>query len=377
MVLAACVPLPTDPVVNRGVLKPVRAGGDRIYAQISAGHRHTCALTPDGTAWCWGANDEKQLGVDTTLPICEGFPCSAAPQQAGGALRFKQIVTGTFMTCALAMDGRPWCWGLRYRWLDTLDRSATATLVETDSVFVSITGADQHSCGLTAGGTAMCWGTNFSGQLGDSTTTNRRSPAPVSGSLRFVSLSAGGANTCGISTEGDAWCWGDNRWGQLGLGEVPYNAFGLRRRFPGKVVGGEKYQAIVSGGEHTCALTTAGAARCWGRNENAQQLGDDSGVLQRGVPGPVAGSFTFDALSAGSIVTCGHTAANAIYCWGSDYFGGLGDGRQVNGGVGHPVLSAGGPYARVAPGGSHTCAIDLKGFAWCWGDGLYGQLGNP
>lgn len=377
--LAACFDFagPRDPLLDRGVLHPVRAGGSRTYERISAGMRHTCALTGEGVAYCWGANDELQLGTAVALPACQVFPCTSVAQQAGGTLRFSEIVAGTFSTCALAKDGKAWCWGLRYRWLDTLDRSALPAVVETDSAFVSITGGDAHYCGLTAGGTAMCWGVNFAGELGDSTKINRRAPVVVAGNHRFATLSALGQNTCGITIDGDAWCWGDNRWGQLGIGEVPYNAFGFARIYPGKVAGGEKYKAIAVGGEHVCALTMEALARCWGRNENAQQLGDDSGVAQRGVPGPVAGSLKFDALSASSIVTCGHTPENAVHCWGSDYFGALGDGREVNGGVGHPVLAAGGPYTRVASGVSHTCAIALDGAAWCWGDGLYGQTGHP
>jgi alpha-tubulin suppressor-like RCC1 family protein len=376
LAMSACVDLPTDPIVFRAVLHPVRAAAPLTFSDISAGHLHTCGLTFDGTAYCWGANESYRLGVSTSFPTCQIFPCTATPQQAGGTTRFKQIIAGTDKTCALAIDGKPWCWGSIYRWFDTLQVSATAVPVATDSVFVSISGGGAHHCGLTAGGTAMCWGVNTFGSLGDSTKTNRHSPVVVAGNHRFTSLAAGGIIGCGVDTNGDAWCWGDNRFGQLGLGEVPYNSYGLVRTYPGRVVGGHKFTSIVVGGDHVCALDTTGAAWCWGLNANAQQLGDDSGIVQRGVPGAVVGGLKFDALSASIVMTCGHTPANEMYCWGSDYFGGLGDGREVNGGVGHPVRSAGGPYARVAAGTSHACGLKADGVAWCWGDGLYGQLGD-
>src|SRR4051812_45955615 len=183
--LTACVNVPTDPVVNRAVLHPVRAASSLTFADISAGHAHTCGLTTDGTAYCWGANESYRLGVSTPFPTCQIYPCTALPQQAGGTTRFKQIVAGTDVTCALAIDGKPWCWGSIYRWVDTTQISAAAVPVETDSIFVSISGGGSHHCGLTAGGTAMCWGINSSGSLGDSTKTNRHSPVVVTGNHKF------------------------------------------------------------------------------------------------------------------------------------------------------------------------------------------------
>ena len=374
--LSACADLPVDPITQRAVLHPVRAAAPKTFAQVSAGFTHTCALTADGTAWCWGANHELQLGIDTPLPQCQVFSCTPVAQQAGGTRKYKQIVAGTVSTCAIDLEGKTWCWGLLYRWLDTLELTATPKQIATDSTFISVTGGDAHFCGLTAGGTAMCWGVNTWGELGDSTKMNRRTPVVVVGGHRFKSLSASGVNTCGVTIDGDAYCWGDNRYGQIGAGEVPYNSYGFVRTWPRKVEGGHLFTTIAVGGNHVCALDTTGAAWCWGRNDNAQQLGDDSGISHRGVPVRVVGSLVFDAIAAAAVATCGHTPTNSVHCWGSDYFGGLGDGREVNGGVGHPVLAAGGPYKSVSPGGSHSCGLALDGTLWCWGDGLFGQLGN-
>jgi len=75
-----------------------------------------------------------------------------------------------------------------------------------------------HSCGVTAGGNAFCWGDNSSGQLGDGTTGGRVSPVPVAGGLTFAVVSAGGDHTCGATPSGGVYCWGDNLFGQLGSG---------------------------------------------------------------------------------------------------------------------------------------------------------------
>jgi alpha-tubulin suppressor-like RCC1 family protein len=81
-----------------------------------------------------------------------------------------------------------------------------------------IAGGLEHTCGVTTGGSAYCWGDNDHGQLGDGTTVDRTTPVPVANGLSFASLTAGGGHTCGLTTAGTAYCWGYNFAGQLGDG---------------------------------------------------------------------------------------------------------------------------------------------------------------
>jgi alpha-tubulin suppressor-like RCC1 family protein len=90
----------------------------------------------------------------------------------------------------------------------------------TSPVLVSLTVGRQHACGLTADGTAYCWGDNSFGQLGDSTFgVARTAPTPVAGGLKFSQLSAGYEQTCGRTLGGDVACWGLNLRGEQG--ELP------------------------------------------------------------------------------------------------------------------------------------------------------------
>jgi alpha-tubulin suppressor-like RCC1 family protein len=72
--------------------------------------------------------------------------------------------------------------------------------------------------GITTSGAAYAWGDNYSGRLGDGTTTNRTTPTLVSGGHTWASIAAGGNHTVGITTSGDAYAWGDNEYGRLGDG---------------------------------------------------------------------------------------------------------------------------------------------------------------
>ncbi len=95
---------------------------------------------------------------------------------------------------------------------------ATSSPFDIVLTFSAVSGGTLHTCGLTAGGDAYCWGFNDNGALGDGTTTQRLTPVLVSGGLSFASLSAGGGHTCGLTAGGDAYCWGFNDNGQLGDG---------------------------------------------------------------------------------------------------------------------------------------------------------------
>src|SRR5262245_4624739 len=144
-------------------------------------------------------------------------------------------------------------------------------------------------------------------------------PVAVSGGLSFTALSAGADHTCGLTGSGAVYCWGKNISGQLGTGSMANSSI------PVAVLGGLSFTALSAGAEHTCGLTGSGAAYCWGDNW-CGQLGDGSRTLFIGTPVAVSGGLAFNALAAASTHTCGLTSAGAAYCWGSNDSGRLGRG---------------------------------------------------
>ena len=104
-------------------------------------------------------------------------------------------------------------------------------------------------------------------------------PKAVLTATAFTSLSAGGYHTCALTAAGAAYCWGQNDSYQLGVGA---NSTSSYRTVPTAVAGGLSLSAISAGGFHTCGLTTAGAAYCWGHN-TAGELGDGT-TIARAVP---------------------------------------------------------------------------------------------
>jgi alpha-tubulin suppressor-like RCC1 family protein len=325
-------------------LIPTAVAGGLSFTSLTTGNFHTCAIDRAGVAYCWGRNPDGQLGIGSTGN-------RSVPAAVSGGLSFKSIVAnGDYVstlqalnaghTCGLTTSGAAYCWGYgRNGQLGdgaAQDRS-TPTAVAGTLSFAQIAAGPRTTCGVTSDGVAYCWGFNGDGEVGDGTEVTRASPVPVSGGLRFRALSSGGgllAHTCGVATSGAAFCWGANFDGELGDGTT------TSRLVPTAVGGGLTFVAITTGGwafeGHTCGLTAAGAAYCWGANDEGQ-LGNGS-TLASVTPRPVAGGLTFTSITARWNQTCAMTAAGAVYCWGQNDAGQLGDGTRTNRGV--PTLVA-------------------------------------
>lgn len=183
----------------------------------------------------------------------------------------------------------------------------------------------------------------------------------------FASISAGAAHTCALTAAGTAYCWGRNGFGELGDGT------NTDRNTPVAVAGGHTFTAISTEEFHTCGLNDNGIAYCWGFNQSGQ-LGDGTDT-NRNTPVAVAGLRLFTALGTGYRHTCAVTTAEEAYCWGWNLDGQLGDGTNTDRNT--PVAVAGGfTFADISGGGVHTCGLTTVGDGYCWGSNFNGQLGD-
>jgi len=301
--------------------RPIAVAGTLRFRQVSAGTDFTCAVALDRRAYCWGWNGYGQLGDGTTAWE------RLVPTPVAGGLQFRQIDAGRLHACGVTYpDNRVYCWGRnQYGQLGdgTITDRGRPVAVLGGRVFRQVSTGYFHSCAVTTGNAAYCWGANFFGQVGDSTAVRRRQrPVLVSGGRSFRQLDAGDTHTCGVSTGERAFCWGDGRGGQLGNGKTSPSYW------PRRVSGGLSFDRVTAGGTHSCGETTTNRAYCWGTNWEGQ-VGDGT-TTTRLTPVAVAGRFYFRQLSSGTYHTCGKSSADTAYCWGSNGSVQLGDGTQIN-----------------------------------------------
>ena len=315
--------------------RPVPVSGGQPFTALRTGSTHSCGVAPSGAALCWGDNALGRLGAPTGTCGLEGGaggPCSPTPVPVSGGLRFVAVDAGFSTSCGITASGAAYCWGLYSFGVDGALASAAPVPVPGGRTFRAITVGLFHACGLTADNRAFCWGTNERGELGSGDVAQAGSLAPVAvaGGLTFVLLTAGDYFTCGITTDGAAYCWGSNYFGQLGAGPVaacnPAYPDLPCSRVPVRVAGNRRYTDVSAGGRHACAVAEGGAAYCWGEGPALGSGGSDESSDQSPVPVPVAGGLAFARIAAGSEHSCGVTTDGALYCWGFNGAGHLGNG---------------------------------------------------
>ncbi len=332
-------------------LTPTLVTGEHTWTSIAAtgavftalDQAHTCGATTGNTGYCWGAGAENVLGNGSTAD--QATPTVVAGQS------FSSMSVNVFTSCGVTPNNAAYCWGLGVNGrLGTGDvnGSSTPALVAGEHQFGSVSVGGDHTCGVTVSGDAYCWGNNRQGQLGrggdpaDLSNPNPTSeedsiPILVTGGFQWLSVSTGNTHTCGVTTQNLVYCWGNNQDNRLGAATTQLCA-GLSgptttlpcSTSPLLVSGGLNFSAVSAGTFHTCALTTGGAAYCWGSNNFGSQLGTGSSVANSATPVPVAGTNTFLAIGAGSFHTCAVRSDNALFCWGKNDGGQLGDGTTTD-----------------------------------------------
>ncbi len=337
--------------------------------RVAGGGNFSCAVTIDGVPYCWGDNSNGRLGDGTTSP-------RTAPTPLSGNSLFGTINAGLGHACGITGAGSAFCWGANNNGqlgVGNTSQHLVATAVSGGKVFSTIELGTDHTCGITSGGAVDCWGANNSGQLGNGATSASPTTTPLQVvASGFSQVSSGVFFTCGTKTTGVGNCWGNNGFGQLG------DSTKSQRTLPTLVKGSLIFAEVVSSQTHSCGRTSGGAVYCWGFNVNGRLAQDTVTVTENLVPRQVLGLSSVVQLTAGLAHTCARTSGTQVYCWGLNDSGQLGNGSFNNAQVATLVTLPGGVtgFTSISAGASHTCGVTSTGALYCWGDNTNGQLGD-
>jgi hypothetical protein len=300
--------------------------------QVGPGAMHTCARMSDGTVDCWGSDIYGQSGAAAGLQ-------QLTPVAVTGLSGVAQVSGGTFHACARLATGEVRCWG-RNNTLQLGDGSSSHSTCRTSdcsyapvavldvAAATAVSAGTGHTCALIDDGSIRCWGEGEAGQLGDGNATSGTA-VEVSGILGATSVSAGWQHTCAVLDGGSVACWGRNDEGQLGDGTTTSSPT------PVTVTGVSDAVAVTAGFQHSCALLGDGTAKCWGAGRDG--LLGDGGTSGTKTAVAVSGLSGATSISAGAWQTCARLATGAA-CWGSGWYGGLGNGTPVTHPTATPVV---------------------------------------
>jgi uncharacterized protein YjdB len=314
---------------------PVKLPGDLRFSQISTYGRHTCGITAAGKAYCWGYNGWGGLGDGSSAGM------SYTPVAVTGGIVFRSLSAGADHSCGVSTDNRAFCWGNNdWRQLGKgTVYTSTPTLVSETIAFAKITAGTGFTCGITTGGDTYCWGANQIGQIGDGGKISYgnvfvAAPQKVVGNNTFQSVSLGNQYACAIAVGGQGYCWGSNNT-KLGSGNQSGDT-----STPAAMIGGHSFQQISAGYGHACGVTTAQAVYCWGSNSSGQ-LG--SAILNgTGTPSRAGNLLALEVAASGIGTGSGsHSCAISqdrltVWCWGRNDAGQLGNGATSVGPAPNP-----------------------------------------
>lgn len=304
---------------NGAAFPPSELAGAPSFRQLDLGQYHSCGVSADSLAYCWGLNQRGELGIGDSA-------YRTVPGLVAGGRKWLRVTVGDEFSCGIAADSTAYCWGYNLSGRlgnGTEVSSPVPVAVSGAAKFASLDAGKYHSCGVRLDGALLCWGDYAFVRTGAWETAAVLEPRAVTDVPTMVSVSASTDHSCAITTEGVPWCWGSGVRGEVGRSLSAFEA-----SLPTPVSGAPPLVFIAVDGAKSCGLTETGRAWCWG----VRPMRERANSLLEGfsTPREVAGGVEFVSIDLGDLVSCGITAQGELLCWGDNSLWGVGDGTNIN-----------------------------------------------
>ena len=331
------------------------------WLDISTGGYHSLAIKAGGTLWSWGSNNDGQLGIGNTTDTNNTV-------QIGTETNWNKIATTANSSYAIKNDGTLWAWGENFYGQLGIGSNVNTNIpvqVGTANDWMEIAGGNLHALAIKYNGTLWAWGRNISGQLGDGTAIDKNSPVQIGTDNDWTEISAGTSHSLGRKTNGKISSWGSNIYGQTGTGSASNVPVQLS---------GNNWSSISAGAEYSMAVKTNGTLFTWGRN-NLGQLGINSYTDINTPTQEFTSANNWSKISASSAHSLAIKTNGALWSWGLNQFGQLGNGTLTSSNIpvqmGNVLI-----WSKISSGLDNSTAIKSNGTMWAWGRNNNGQLGD-
>lgn len=381
---------------------------------------HACLLTTDNNIYCWGYNYAGQ-----SSPILDGFPVlvpTLIPKGDMGSKTIKKLAVGAYMSLALSEDGHVYFWGANGAGQSGSINGTSPSpsdlaycgspygSVDCQSIIIpkevngsggfgglpikDVTATYTNVCVISTTDDVFCWGSNYSGEVGDGTNIDRSTPTGLfmGGALMFKGIKKlymAYGPSCVLTTEDLLYCWGANYFGQLGTGSTNSSENSPQPVVMAGALAGKTVKNYYPGSGTSCLIASDDQTYCWGWNAYGQ-LGTGSTNYSENTPQPVVMSGALAGKTIKKLSTPYYTVSNATvcaiasddkpYCWGSNSSGQLGDGTTNDSMI--PVATdpmgilSGKTVSDIASHGGSACVLANDNNVYCIGENYGGQLGN-
>lgn len=291
--------------------------GDDLRQVTPSGASGGCLVTMSGQLWCWGGNDQGEVGDGT-------FTARTMPTRVMGIDEVAYASSASSHTCAVRKDGTVWCWGDNEKGalgVEGVEQSSSPVKVPGLEDIMEVDTILHRTCAINRYGKAWCWGNNEDGVIGlpkgvETTST----PTPLTALERVKKIKLGGSYSCALTHEGEVWCWG-----QVGVRLNLTFTAGDRVYGPRRLSGFDDIVQFDFSSTNGCMLSASGDVNCWGETDTYFTRTSLDSNLPPGPylmsPGPFMRSGEVVEMSVGYQVICQRLMTGNVYCTGSNDYG--------------------------------------------------------